>query len=126
MTSLENLLTLKIITPEGMTLEKDQLTSINVRLSGSSPIGIRPGHAPLIAETAKGHLKYRDASDIYEIDLYAGVLEVRNNQVTILTAGEMNKIEGEGIASSIAKYDRLMQTLIEQVFPQDDPKNEQI
>jgi len=120
----QTLLTLKIITPEGIIFEKDNLNSINVLLSDHSPIGIRPGHAPLIAETKQGFLRYRDEDLEDKLELYSGVLEIRNNQVTILTAGKVDKTIVQNEDSPISKFDRLMQTLIDQAYPEDDTINE--
>ena len=50
----ENELTLKILTPDGQVLEADHLIEVVVPLADGGTIGIRPQHAPLIAETVTG------------------------------------------------------------------------
>jgi len=104
---------LRIITPEGSLLEAESLNTVNVPLADGFPIGIRPGHAPLIAETKKGEVFYRDSNLEQRIDLHAGVLEIRENVVIILTPGEASTIPNEITKSSETEYDRLMNTLAE-------------
>jgi len=120
----DNLLVLKVITPEGIILQKAHLNAINIPLAGVSSIGVRPGHAPLIAETARGTVRYRDAESKETINLHSGVLEIKNNLVTILTTGEIEKTSLEASESTENKYDRLMQTLVKQIDPEAEKKSE--
>jgi len=116
-------LSLKVLTPEGLIFEEADLSAINVPLADGRPIGIRPGHAPLIAETVKGSIHIRSAKKEDKIHLHAGVLDIRDNKVILLTAGEVEKTP-DSIAEPIpTEYDRLMQTLIHQIQLED--KNEQ-
>ena len=57
MTSRKSL-TLRILSPEGTILKVDEAASINVPLVDGGGIGIRPGHAALIAETVEGPVHY--------------------------------------------------------------------
>ena len=111
--SNEKLLTFNVLTPEGIILEKANLLSMNVILADGRPIGIRPGHAPLIAATINGAVSLRDFNDENEIQLHAGILEIRDNSVTIVTAGlldhEPSKLDHD------LEYSRLMQTLIAKI-----------
>lgn len=109
--SSTTLLTLRVLTPEGAILEKEDLTSVIVPIVESGSIGIRPGHAPLIAEMAKGYIKYRTEFEQACIELLPGVLDIRSNNVVILTAGEVSQapvmlVEAETV------FERLMQTLV--------------
>ncbi len=108
-----NSLKLKILTPEGSLLEAGSLDSVNVPLADDCPIGIRPGHAPLIAETNKGKVLYRESNHEKQIELHAGVLEIRDNVVLILSPGEVSTIPQEITQPSETEYDRLMNTLVE-------------
>ncbi len=110
-----NLLTLRVITPEGVIFEQSDLRSVNIPLSNGKPIGVRPGHAPLIAVTGKGALVFRNWDNNSEINLYAGVLEIRNNVITVLTSGEVTENDQPFIEPSNMKYDRLMKTLVKQI-----------
>ncbi len=109
-------LILKIISPQGVILEKEDLSAVNIPLLDQYPIGIHPGHAPLIAETSNGTLKYRTSGEENEIEIYAGVLKIRNNIITILTSGEVSHKEDELYQTELVTYDRLMKTLIENTF----------
>lgn len=120
----DNLLVLKVITPEGLIIQKTHLNAINIPLAGVSSIGVRPGHAPLIAETAQGTVRYRDADSEEKINLYSGVLEIKNNVVTILSAGEIEISSSKAVESPENKYKRLMQTLVKQIEIDNDVKSE--
>ena len=107
------LLSLKILTPEGSLLEADSLISISIPLADGGPIGIKPGHAPLIAETTQGTVIYRESGRENKINLLAGVLDIRDNLVIILTPGENMTMLPENTQPSETEYDRLMKTLVE-------------
>lgn len=111
-------LTLKIITAQGTILEKEGLSAVNLPLLDQLPIGIRTGHAPLIAETSKGKIKYRSPEEEGEINIHQGVLKVRNNLVTILTSGEVTEEVDDDcqFSNELLNYDRLMKTLVDKTF----------
>ena len=113
---------LKILTPDGIILERNSLTAVNVPLADGLPIGIRPGHAPLIAETVKGSVKYRSLSSEEEVELHAGVLEIRENVIMILTAGKVSTTPPEISTQPEKQFDRLMQTLIDKLVPEQEEK----
>ena len=110
-------LVLKVLSPEGIILEENNLKAVNIPLVDSTRIGIHPGHAPLIAETDAGPIKYRFESFEKQISLHAGVLDVRNNIIIVLTAGEIVSTQETMSVSAPSEYDRLMQTLIRQIQP---------
>jgi len=109
----QQLLTLKILSPDGIILTEESLYAVNAPLADGFPIGIRPGHAPLIAETEQGIVHYRNNKGKRGKNLHAGVLEIRDNQIIILTTGEVSKISPEITQRKESEYDRLMNTLIE-------------
>jgi len=113
---------LKILTPDGIILERNALTAVNVPLADGLPIGIRPGHAPLIAETVEGSVKYRTSTSEAEVELHAGVLEVRKNVIMILTAGKVSTTPPEISTQPEKEFDRLMQTLIDKLVPEREEK----
>jgi F0F1-type ATP synthase epsilon subunit len=120
----EGKLILKVLTPEGMVFTKMGLDAVNIPLADGSPIGIRPGHAPLIAETIKGAVRYRSINQEDEIHLHAGVLEIREDVIMLLTAGEIQntpEVLGEPV---IIEYYRLMKTLIQQIQTEDQSEQE--
>ncbi|MDY6873480.1 MAG: hypothetical protein SVR81_05880 [Chloroflexota bacterium] len=104
-------LTLQILTPEGLLLEADQLWEVIVPLADGGTIGIRPKHAPLIAETVDGSVRFLSANADEEISLLAGVLQIRNNTVTVLTAGSAEGASGPENQDQTLTYNRLVQTL---------------
>ncbi|HCU58166.1 MAG TPA: hypothetical protein DF984_08110 [Anaerolineaceae bacterium] len=83
-------LSLRILSPEGPILEVDEAASINVPLADGGGIGIRPGHAPLIAETGQGPVRYQTAGGEDQIEVMPGILEIFNNVVTILTVPQIS------------------------------------
>lgn len=113
--SSDYVLKLKIITPEGILHELENLTAVNVPLVNGYVIGIRPGHAPLIAETRQGKVICRTLTSEIPLELHGGVCEVRNNEVSVFTAGEVPNLASEQSKPSESTYDRLMQTLIKKV-----------
>ena len=82
-------LRLTVLTPAEILLEVPEADWIEGQLADGVPIGIYPGHAPLIAETEDGPLRYADARGQHTIDLGAGVLHVSDGQVTILICGRI-------------------------------------
>jgi F0F1-type ATP synthase epsilon subunit len=110
-------LVLKVLSPEGIILEENNLTAVNIPLVDGARIGVRPGHAPLIAETDAGTIKYRSENLEKQIRLHAGVLDIRNNIIIVLTAGEIVSTQETMSVSAPSEYDRLMQTLIRQIQP---------
>jgi len=116
--STDSLLTLKVLTPEGLILKADQLNSVSIPLVDGGTIGIRPMHAPLIAETTQGKVSYRTEMDSNEIELHAGVLDIYHNVITILTAGKVAASEPEAFRKTETEYNRLMQTLIDHLYPE--------
>jgi F-type H+-transporting ATPase subunit epsilon len=121
--SKKSLLGLRVLTPEGAILETAHLNAVNVPLVDGGTIGIRPGHAPLIAETIKGPVTYRTSEGEEHIKLLAGVLDIRLNTVTILTAGEIYDAQREVAQASKTEFNRLMQTLVRKLYPDQDPEN---
>jgi F0F1-type ATP synthase epsilon subunit len=105
-------LLLNIVAPEGLLRTEENLTAINITLANGSFLGIRPGHAPLIAETNEGKVHFRSGSTRGDYELHAGVLEVRDNVVTILIAGEVSSTPDEITEPAEMNFDRLINTLL--------------
>ena len=108
-------LTLKVFTPHGLIHNIENLSTINVPLENGYPIGILPGHAPLIAGTAQGSLQYRQGNLETTLALYAGILKIRNNEVIVFTAGEFNEDNRKSETPAETDYDRLMETLVSKI-----------
>lgn len=106
------LLSLHILSPDGISVKKDNLISISVPLADGGWIGIKPGHGPLIAETIQGEIRFFSENDETSIEVYPGILEIRDNTVSILTAGEVSKQDAILLEPALMKFNRLMQTLV--------------
>jgi|GEM_PF-1088716 len=113
-------LTLRVLTPEGIIFENPDLVAINVPLADGGTIGIRAAHAPLIAETVQGEVTFQTESLRDSVLLYAGVLDIRDNIVTILTVGEGTEPSDEAVETSQMTYDRIIQSLISHLAPQEE------
>jgi F0F1-type ATP synthase epsilon subunit len=73
------------MTPAQTLLEAKGVAWVQAQLADDGPIGIYPGHAPLLAETVVAPLRYADASGEHAIDLNAGILQVESTGVTVFT-----------------------------------------
>lgn len=114
-------LELQVLTPEGIILKADQLSAVDVPLVDGGMIGIRPLHAPLIAETVQGEVIYQSHGERKSIELHAGVLDIQEDVITILTAGEVAETPQKVAEKPEKEYDRLMQTLIDHLYPEEEP-----
>ncbi len=63
----------------------ENVSSLTIKLEDGSFLGILPKHAPLIAATGEGVLRYADHEGNHELNVKAGILTVKNNLVSILT-----------------------------------------
>lgn len=122
--SSSSLLTLRILAPEGAILEKKNLTAVNVPLVDGESIGIHPSHAPLIAETSKGVIQFRSDISQDRIELYPGVLNIKENLVVILTVGEISQKDNVILEPADTEFNRLIQTLTSDLDPVTDFKAE--
>lgn len=80
-------LRLLVKTPSETILEVSGVHWVHVRLADGGGIGIWPGHAPLVAETVAGLLKYADESGEHSLRLKAGLLHITPGRVVIYTTG---------------------------------------
>lgn len=76
-------LTLRIITPERIVLEQavEQVTATSV----DGQLAILPDHEPLVTALAIDTLHYRINKEDEFAAIMGGILEVKNNEVTILS-----------------------------------------
>jgi F-type H+-transporting ATPase subunit epsilon len=80
-------LRLSILTPTEPVVLADDIAWLQARLADGGSIGIWPGHAPLIAETVCGPVRYSDGSGEHRVELQAGLLHVESGGVVILVPG---------------------------------------
>ena len=88
----ENTFRLDVISPVAIKYEGDVVSMVAEGTEGS--MGILRDHAPLLTGLKKGILKIREPGDkmIY-LELEGGIMEVRNNNVVVLTETYEKKLE---------------------------------
>ena len=79
------LLKIQVLSLGSGGLELEQVERLQVRLEDGSWLGIRPGHAPMIAATSDGELKIRRNHQDQTVSVKAGILTLSDNLVSILT-----------------------------------------
>jgi F0F1-type ATP synthase epsilon subunit len=111
---LADLLRLIVKTPVEVLLDKRRISKISVRLADGGGLSIYPGHAPLLAETVKGPLRYQDPAGEHELALGGGVLHVTREAVWLLVPGKLRRealpaVEAE---EQRERFERLTQLLL--------------
>jgi F0F1-type ATP synthase epsilon subunit len=113
---------LTVLTPEQALLEVKGVTRVQAQLADGGPIGIYPGHAPLLAETAAAPLRYADPSGEHAIDLDEGILQVNDASVTVFAGkakpGEASEPSPD--SENGQHFDRLAQELLTRLNAQPD------
>jgi len=107
-------LRLMVLTPAETLLDVAEAAWVQVQLSDGGGIGIYPGHAPLLAETATASLRYADELGEHALDLEAGILQVERDGVTIFTSGlaQTSEVSETSEVSDGARFDRLARALL--------------
>jgi len=114
-------LQLSVLTPKESVREADDIEYVHLSLANGYPISIYPGHAPLLAETVAGPLRYADDAGEHTLNLTAGILQVDENVVRVLTGGQIQTAEPEAGVSGVAgartqpqglRFDRLAQEML--------------
>ncbi|HOR18477.1 MAG TPA: hypothetical protein PLE10_01430 [Brevefilum sp.] len=119
------LLTLHILSPDGINFEKGGLQEVVVPLADGGSIGIKPGHATLIAETVRGAIRYRTELEQESIEVLPGVLDIRDNTVIILSAGKVSQQTSIVSEAGSMNFERLMQTLINKIQVEEESVSSQ-
>lgn len=79
---------LRVSTPEETWLDASDVSQVQAWLADGGSIGIRPGHAPLLAETVPGPLHYADADGEHRVDLDRGILRVHEGGVDLFASAD--------------------------------------
>ena len=110
---------LQVLTPAEALLDEEEVGWMQVLLADGGSMGIRPGHAPLLAETAAGALYYGNREDDQDrkhgtLDLEAGILRVERDRVTIFTGGLAQTFGTEYRldTTDAERFDRLARALL--------------
>jgi F0F1-type ATP synthase epsilon subunit len=82
-------LQLRIVGPRGLISEQANLDEVTVRrrearFDPGSQVAVRPRHAPLLMQTSAGELTWRRGPIEKSISLGRGVLEVLDDNVTVV------------------------------------------
>ncbi len=135
-----SLLRLTVLTPARTLLDAGNVAWVQARLADGGGIGVYPGHAPLLAETVTAPLRYADPAGEHTVDLEAGILEIRQGSVTVLTNGlardagtaDVDRVSADigpdrlpdrprsASDASEARFDRLAQALLDTLGEQAD------
>lgn len=81
----EKLLKIQVLSLGSGGLELEQVERLQVKLKDGSWLGIRPGHAAMIAATGDGELRFRKDDQDQSVLIKAGILTLADNLVSILT-----------------------------------------
>lgn len=108
-------LQLRILSPEGVILKVNDVTSVNVPLVDGGSIGIRPGHAALIAETVQGRVRYAKTNVENHIEIMPGILDISDNVVTILTSHKFSDDQEKLENDQNHEFSRLIQAISEEL-----------
>jgi F0F1-type ATP synthase epsilon subunit len=113
---------LKVLTPERTLLAVKGVTQVQAQLADGSPIGIYPGHAPLLAETVAAPLRYTDPSGEHALDLCAGILQVGDEGVTVFARSQISEVceTSEILEEDDGRFDRLAHELLTRLNAQPD------
>ncbi|MFL7810633.1 MAG: hypothetical protein ACK2VD_09405 [Anaerolineae bacterium] len=99
-------LRLVVWTPSETLLDAEAVRWVHVELDRERPLTIWPGHLPMIGRTVPATLRYDDAAGEHEVELPAGIVQVRYGTVTIFLAGEHEVVGGP------MRFDRLSEALV--------------
>ncbi|MEZ4103510.1 MAG: ATP synthase F1 subunit epsilon [Candidatus Paceibacterota bacterium] len=77
-------LQLKIITPDSVIYESDEVSYVNVT-TGAGEITVLPDHIPLVTNIKTGQIKVGKDGEVFALAVSIGILEVqRDSKVVIL------------------------------------------
>ena len=119
-------LSLRILSPEGPILEVDGAASINVPLVDGGGIGIRPGHAPLIAETVQGPVRYQTPDEEDQIEVMSGILEISDNVVTILTVSQISDTLPETDSNPTNEFTQTIEAISQELIIEEIRKTDKV
>lgn len=78
---------LRAVDIDGTFIGPARVRQVTLTLADGGEIGVLPGHAPLLARTASGRLRYRIDAGVEEIDVPAGIMVVEPHAVTLIADG---------------------------------------
>lgn len=111
----EEIHTLRLVvkSPAGLLFEKSGLLSVQIDLLDGK-IGIRPGHAPLIAEVAAGEIAMEDGQNTTLTSVQPGIMVVQEDLINIYSPALNDSKEDvlEAGPSSEEEFDQLLDAVM--------------
>ncbi|MBN1259597.1 MAG: hypothetical protein JXB35_02855 [Anaerolineae bacterium] len=106
------LLRLVALTPVETLLDVAGVAWVQAPLADGGGLGVFPGHAPLLAETAPGAVRYATSEGEAELALDAGILRISDSVVMVFTSGALDSPTGSSDFDGDAlRFERLAQAL---------------
>lgn len=78
-------LQLKIITPDSVIYESDEVSYVNL-MTSAGELTILPDHIPLITTIKTGQIKVGKEGDVFGLAVSTGILEVQKNSNVVILA----------------------------------------
>jgi F0F1-type ATP synthase epsilon subunit len=109
---------LRVRTAEAVWLDEPQVIWVRLQLADGGSIGIRPGHAPLLAETAAGDLHYGIDSSEHSVEIDRGILQIDEDGVEVYASAledataSASDSAGDSLAEG-ARFERLARALLQ-------------
>ena len=106
-------LELRVTNPVTTLLAVAEAEWVHVRLANGTGLTVYPGHAPLLAETVSGPLRYTDGDDEHAFQVSAGILQIAAEEVKVLTSGQAEGEKGSWpcAVSEEHRFERLARQL---------------
>lgn len=104
---------LRVITPSSTLLDVHDVSWVQAQLADGGGIGIWPLHSPLLAESVAGKIVFADQTGEHVQNVGAGILSIRNDEITILTIDSTSKSEVLDLreAAGTRRFERLTKVL---------------
>lgn len=80
-----NLLKLRIITPEKVIYESDEVSSVTIP-TNDGEITVLPHHIPLVSTIKTGQMKVVKNDDVFAFAISKGILEVQKDSTVVVLA----------------------------------------
>jgi F-type H+-transporting ATPase subunit epsilon len=87
----KTMLSLEIITPDGVVLHKSDVDEVVFRrmeadFENGSEVAIFPSHGPMLSRAPATAIRFHEQGSWHYVALAGGFIEVKNNRVRIVTA----------------------------------------
>jgi F-type H+-transporting ATPase subunit epsilon len=109
-------ISVKIITPTGVVLERDVDSLIIDTTMGE--VQILPEHRPLIAKVEVGSARLISGSSEYDIAVSTGLLQFENNNAVVLVGEAINVASDDRISKEIADAESSAQSILDEIHRQ--------